>query len=239
VSRLLVLAAADLEARGLARELGLGRLASAPGSRFGGDGIEVRVVGLRAVGLSACGFDGRESPDLLISAGTCGGLSPSLADAGALVVPEVVLPRAGPPLVVDRGAHAQTLAAAARAGLAAATGPLATVDEILPTAEAKAALARRTGAIAVDMESAVILAAARERGLRVVVVRGVADTIDQSLPPELTTLVDAGGRTRPVRAAALFLRRPALLGEAWALRRGTFLALKAVAAVVRELGEAG
>ena len=238
MSGCLVLVAAELEARGLARNLGLRRLTSSPWSRFGADGLEVRVVGLRAAGL-ARGLGDRDPPDLLISAGSCGALSPALARTGALVLPEVVLAPAGPPLAVDPGAHTRALAAAARAGLAPATGPLATVEEVVDTPAAKAALAHRTGAIAVDMESAVILAAARARGLAAIVVRGVSDTADQSLPPGLARLVDAGGQTRPARAAALVLRRPALLGQAWALRRETLLALTAVAVVLRELGETG
>ncbi len=199
MSGFLVLVAAELEARGLARNLGLRRLAASPWSRFGADGLEVQVVGLRAAGLAARGLGAGDPPDLLISAGSCGALSPALARTGALVLPELVLPPAGPPL----------------------------------------ALAHRTGAIAVDMESAIILAVARERGLAAIVVRGVSDTADQSLPPGLARLVDAGGQTRPARAAALVLRRPALLGQAWALRRGILLALTAVAVVIRELGETG
>jgi adenosylhomocysteine nucleosidase len=239
VSGFLVLVAAELEARGLARNLGLRRLTASPWSRFGADGLEVQVVGLRAAGLAARGLGAGDPPDLLISAGSCGALSPALARTGALVLPALVLPPAGPPLAVDRGAHTRALAAAARAGLAPATGPLATVEEVVDTPTAKAALAHRTGAIAVDMESAVILAVARERGLAAIVVRGVSDTADQSLPPGLARLVDAGGQTRPARAAALVLRRPALLGQAWALRRGILLALTAVAVVIRELGETG
>ncbi len=235
MSRLLVLTALELEARGLARELGLARVVSSPWPRFEGGGIEVLAVGLRAAELGRWGFPDRERPDLVISAGTCGALSPALGAAGALVVPRVVLASSGLRLTVDPDVHARALAAAARAGCVAATEPLVTREEVVGSPEEKAALRRATGAIAVDMESAIIVAAARERRLLALVVRAVADTAAQSVPSELATLVDDAGRTRPARAAALVLRRPALLGSALALRRGAARALKSVAAVIGRL----
>jgi adenosylhomocysteine nucleosidase len=237
VSRILVLVAVELEAQGLARKLGLRRVGPGPWSRFAAGRIEILVVGLRAVGLSAWGLG--DDADLVISAGSCGALVGTLGGAGALLIPEVVLPPAGPPLVVDRAGHARALAAAAGAGLVPATGPLATVADVVDTPAAKAALARRTGAVAVDMESAAIVAAGRQRGIAAVVVRGVSDTADQPVPRELASLVAAQTEPRPAHVAAVVLRRPALLAEAWTLWRGTRRALEAVAAVIRGLGEAG
>jgi adenosylhomocysteine nucleosidase len=236
VSRLLVLTAMDLEGRALARELGLARRPSSPFPRFAGGRIEVVPVGLRASRVEARWLvDG--APALVVSAGTCGALSPVLGEPGALVVPREVLTLSGARLAVDPAGHARALAAAARAGLAAAVDPLLTADAIVESPEAKAALARETGAVAVDMESAAILAAAARRGVPAVVVRAVSDTAAQRVPRELGDLVDDEGRTRPGRAAALVLRRPALIGRALALQRGAAVALKAVARVLAEIAE--
>jgi adenosylhomocysteine nucleosidase len=236
VSRLLILVAVELEARGLARKLGLRRRAPGPWSHFAAGRIEIRVVGLRAAGLST--WDLGDDVDLVVSAGSCGALVPALSRAGALVLPEIVLPPDGPALTVDRAGHARALAAAAHAGLVPATGPLATVQDVVDTPEAKAALARRTGALAVDMESAAIVAAAQRRGLAAIVVRGVSDTADQPVPRELAALAAAGTQPRPAQAARVVLRRPALLREAWALWRGTRLALDTVATILGGLGDA-
>lgn len=236
MTRLLVLTAVELEARGLARELGLARLGSSPWPRFDGDGIEVVSVGLRASQIGARGLEDAR-PDLVISAGACGALSPALAAAGALVVPRAVVMVSGERVSIDAGAHARAVAAALRAGHVAATDLLVTTDAIVESPEAKAALRRETGAIAVDMESAVILAAAARLGIPAVVVRAVSDTAGQRVPRELAALVDDAGRTRPGRAVALVLRRPGLLGSALALQRGTTLALKTVAQVIAQIAE--
>jgi len=236
VSRLLVLTAMDLEARALARELGLARRPSSPFPRFAGGRIEVVPVGLRASRLEARWLaDG--APALVVSAGTCGALSPVLAGPGALVLPREVLTLSGARLAVDPAGHARAMAAAARAGRAATVEPLLTASAIVESPEAKAALRRDTGAVAVDMESAAILAAAARRGVPAVVVRAVSDTAAQRVPRELGDLVDDEGRTRPGRVAALVLRRPALIGRALALRRGAAVALTAVAQVLAEIAE--
>ena len=108
----------------------------------------------------------------------------------------------------------------------------------MESSAAKVALWRQTGAIAADMESALIVAAAARRGVPAVVVRAVSDTAAQSLSRDLTGLVDDAGRTSRVRAAALVLRRPALICSALALQRATARALRTIAAVLAKLREA-
>jgi adenosylhomocysteine nucleosidase len=170
----------------------------------------------------------------VVSAGTCGALDPTLA-AGNLVVPRTVIGPDGSRVGVDPVAHERTVMAVMTAGWAACTEPLATVTEIVGTPAAKAALRAATGAVAVDMESTIVLAAAAEQGIPAIVVRGVADTAHQALPRELTALVDDAGRTSAVRAAGLLARRPGLLRSALTLQRGTARALDSVAAVLSRL----
>jgi adenosylhomocysteine nucleosidase len=231
VSRLTVVTAVELEARGLARELGLARVVSSPGLHFASDAIEVIPVGLGATLLGARWPATR--PDLVVSAGTCGALGP--AGAGSVMVPRSVLTTDGARLDVDAVAHARAVRAAAVAGHAPSTEPLVTAGWIVETPGAKAALRRKTGAMAVDMESAVIIAMATRRGVPAVVVRAVSDTAEESVPSELAGLVDDAGRTRGLRAAALALRRPALIPNALALQRATAGALRSVAAVLAQL----
>jgi adenosylhomocysteine nucleosidase len=181
-----------------------------------------------AVGPGAGRLDERLEPlgsglssPLLISAGLCGGLAPALS-RGDLVVPEAVLDETGGryPIAASlpgRDAH----------------GVLLTVSAIVATPEAKARLHTETGALAVDMESAPILAAARDRGWDAIVVRAVSDDAGETLPVALLGVVDAGGRVRLGRALAAI--PGAGLGRVLTLRRAAAAGLAAVAQALRPL----
>jgi len=216
VTRLLVLAAVDVEARSLARHLGL---PSAPGPslRFAAGGLEVAVIGLAGAYL------GRVAPPapgtLVVSAGACGALAPELA-VGALVVPETVI-------TPDE----RRLATAALPGLAR-QGALVSAARVVEDAAAKSRLWLSTGALAVDMESAAILAWAAVRDVPAAVVRGVADTAGAGIPEDLASVVGADGTIRTARALRVALARPRALPEALALRHATNAALDGVAAVL-------
>ena len=215
MTRVLVLTAVDLEARGLARHLGLDRVARSGWPHFASGSVELAAVGLRAGELQARAASFR-LPDLVISAGACGALSPSLVE-GELVVPEAV---AGPD-----GARAATTMVA---GLPR-RGTLLSVDAVVESAAAKARLWMETGALAVDMESAPILAWARARGIAALAVRGVSDTAARGVPADLAAVVADDGRVRPMRAMAAVLGRPRAIADALALRTGTEAALRTVA----------
>ena len=241
MSGLLILTAVELEAAGLARELELpaesarARRASdrsSPYRSYGRPGLRIAPVGLGALLLSerwaAC-RDGFTAP-LVISAGVCGGLDPRLAP-GDLVVPARVLAPDGETLAVAPAAPARPLAAAGTA----ATGTLVTTLTVVGSPAAKAALRSATGAEAVDMESAAILAAAQADGLEAVVVRAVSDGAAESVPAELSALLGPEGRLRGRRALLLALTRPQALPRALELRRGSRRALAAVARVLAAL----
>lgn len=234
----LVLTAVELEARGLARELELSRLSrfAFPAYELQRSGCRLRLapVGLRAALLSERGpaLAADLASPLVVSAGTCGGLAPDLA-AGDLVLPESVVGLQGERLNVTPGAHALAvgLAPQARRGL------LLTRRDVLATPESKADSFRATGAAAVDLESALILAWASREGRPSLVVRAVADTARQHLPAELVELVTAEGRLRAGRAVALALTRPQTIPQALLLRRGTRRALRSVARLIVALVE--
>jgi adenosylhomocysteine nucleosidase len=215
VTRVLVLTAVDLEARGLARHLGLARVSGSAWPHFAGGSLELVAVGLRAAELPARETRWR-TPDLVVSAGACGALAPTLKE-GDLVVPETV--------VTPRGAATPT---ATVAGLAR-RGTLLTVDAVVTTAATKARLWLDTGALAVDMESAPIMAWARDRQVPALAVRGVSDTAARGVPADLAAVVADDGRVHPMRAMTAALARPRAIADAMALRSGTSLALKSVA----------
>jgi len=86
-------------------------------------------------------------------------------------------------------------------------GRLFSADDVVATPDAKAELARRTGAAAVDMESASVAAAAADAGLPCIAFRVVADGPDDTLPDNVASLVGPDGRTR-LRGLAGFLVSP-------------------------------
>ncbi|HSB43344.1 MAG TPA: hypothetical protein VLK28_16010 [Methylomirabilota bacterium] len=236
MSGILILTAVEFEARALARRLGLPAITVLPFPAFGRDLLRVAPVGLRAALLAARWprlLAGLNRP-LVISSGVCGGLAPDL-QVGELVLPESVLGPDGERLNVTPTLYrrATELAGSARGGL------LATSREVVATVEAKAALFAHTGAVAVDMESAPILAHAAGAGCPTLVVRGVSDTAAESLPPELIALVTPAGKLHAGRALALPLTRPGLVPRALAVRQATRRALAAVARLLAALAASG
>jgi adenosylhomocysteine nucleosidase len=220
VTRLLVLTGVDLEARGLARHLGLASTGRS-WSHFSGGSLEII-----AVGVGACHLEARTStdaaPTLVVSAGTCGALAPELA-VGALVIPEAVL-----------GADGRRRVTAAARGVQR-QGTVLTSDRVLEDAAAKSRRWLETGALAVDMESAPVLDWAAARGLPALVVRAVSDPAGRGVPADLARVVQDDGRVRPMRAVSAVLARPRALADAVALRSGTMAALKTVAATLGTL----
>jgi nucleoside phosphorylase len=215
VRALLVLTALELEARGLARHLGLASVPGASFPHFRAGGVEIACVGLRAAALES------RTPRfararLVVSAGACGALAPDLP-LGALVVPERV--------ITEDGVRFST----AQLGALEARGALLTVARVVSSAAEKARLCIETGALACDMESSVILAWAASQGLAAAVVRGVSDTAAHGVAADLAASVGDDGRVRTVSAVRAALSRRGALRDALALRRGTQLALASVA----------
>jgi hypothetical protein len=217
VTRVLVVTAVEIETRGLARQLGLERVAASAWPHFRGGALELLCAGPRAAHLDARAAGSAAS--MVISAGVCGALAPDLAE-GDLVVPEAVV-----------GANAVRHATASLPGLRRA-GTLVTVETVVSTAELKARLWMETGALACDMESLPIVQWARARGVRAAVVRGVSDTSSRGVSPDLAAVVEPDGRVRTARAVRVALSRPGAIAEAMTLRSGTQAALKSVAAAL-------
>ncbi|MDR7299980.1 phosphorylase family protein [Haloactinomyces albus] len=162
-SRLLVCAPLGMEARALRHAFGRGVAGADP----------ARVVvhrtgsGLRRSARSATVLVGRDF-DAMAIAGLCGGLTPEVR-SGDIVVGS----RSRGPDTTERALAFRFLVDELRSrGLTVHTGPIVTTDHVVHGGE-RAALAR-TGALAVDMESAELATAAGDRP--VAVVRVVLDT---------------------------------------------------------------
>jgi Phosphorylase superfamily len=176
-----------------------------------------------ASGLAALGAAG------LISVGFAGGLAPRLQAGAALLASEVV----------DADGARYACDAAWRAGLRAALGgevsegPLAGAASPLAAPAEKRALARGSGALAVDTESHHVARAAAEAGLRFVALRIVVDRLQDTVPRAALAAYGADGRIRPLVLAWQVLRWPADLPGLFRLGRQSRIALARLGGVGR------
>ncbi|MCC6891082.1 MAG: phosphorylase [Hyphomicrobiales bacterium] len=167
---------------GLAAEA---RLAAGPGVTTvmaGGDPARLRAL-----------LQARAQPDCraVISVGIAGGLEPSLVPGDVIVATGVAAP--------DRR-HDATLAVAHRLAARLSRHPkrvvmadLAGVDSAVLSPDAKQALRRATGALAVDMESHVAADFAAHHRLPFAAVRVVCDPAHRALPELIATAVRPDG----------------------------------------------
>jgi len=151
----------------------------------------------------------------LVSFGLAGGLSPAVAPGDLLVAETVLLP-GGAALATDAAWRGRLLAALAAAGIRPHRAAVAGSDQLLATTGAKRALFEATGALAVDMESHAVAAAAQAAGRPFVVLRAIADPHDQALPRAALVALGPGGEVRLPALARALLARP---GELPALLR--------------------
>ena len=108
-----------------------------------------------------------------------------------------------------------------------------TVDHLVGDPHEKARLAERTGARAVDMESAAIAAVCAESGIAFIAIRAVSDTSGTALSPGLAKLL-SGGHVSIPKACLALVKRPSLLREFLRLSRDTKLAARKLADALAE-----
>jgi nucleoside phosphorylase len=165
----------------------------------------------------------------LVSWGLAGGLDPALA-AGTLCVPEAVVTADG--VSVATHPHWRELVVAAVAARTLVHGVLLTSEHAIDDVAGKAAAFGRTGAVAVDMESAAIAHVAGTRGLPFIAVRAIVDTARDALPRAVTAASTAGqvNLLRLIRDLARTPREVAPLLRLATRYRAAMKALVAVAA---------
>jgi adenosylhomocysteine nucleosidase len=164
-------------------------------------------------------------PRLVVACGFAGALSPKLNVGEVFLASEVVEPG-------DDDLQWQTAVPAELGNLQ--IGRLITVQRLVARPADKRSLARQTGAVAVDMESAAIAEACQEWQVPCAVVRAVSDTADTALSPRLVSLM-AGGRVAPGRVVASVIRSPGLALELWRLARNTRIAARNLAETLSRL----
>jgi nucleoside phosphorylase len=119
-------------------------------------------------------------------------------------------------------------AALTASGIEYATGPILTSRRAIAKIADKRLAADQSGAVAVDMESAMIALEAHRRGLPFVCMRTILDTAAQELAGAM--LADEYGRVRPLAAAKALLSQPSIVAGALRLVRNLRIATDRLAA---------
>ncbi|HZC03742.1 MAG TPA: purine phosphorylase, partial [Gammaproteobacteria bacterium] len=170
-----IVAALPAEARSLTGQ----RVPSGQAIRLGGATL-LYVSGMgQARARSAADQLLRQGAQALVSWGTAGALERTLT-AGTLILPTTVtdLTRT---FYVDPASH-RRIRGTLKDRLPVRTGTLIQSTKIVTRPEQKAELFTRTGAVAVDMESAAIGEVAAQAGVPFLVVRGIADCQSTPIP---------------------------------------------------------
>ncbi|KAA5606512.1 hypothetical protein F1188_06515 [Roseospira marina] len=203
----------------------------------GRDGLTVLCHGPgpeRATAAARALLDG--GARALVSAGICGGLDPALVP-GSLVVPARVVSRhaEGESWVVDPAWHAAVVAALPPV-LRPNTGTLLGSDRAVASRDGKQALAARSGAVAVDMESHAVARVAAEAGVPFLALRTVADTASDVLPPWLAGVLNRDGTPNAGMAIRRLLTGPWRVATLIALARRSAAAEAALGTAASALG---
>jgi nucleoside phosphorylase len=162
-----------------------------------------------------------QQPSAVILAGFSGSLTPDLT-VGDLVLATEVRTGAGTIFPVTLPLVNSTRA-----------GPLLAVERFILARTEKQELHAATGALAVDMESALVAQRCADAGIPFGCLRVISDGLAADLPPELET-VTCGERVRLWPLLKALCRRPGLVWDLWHLAKATRIAARNLAAGLHE-----
>jgi nucleoside phosphorylase len=163
-------------------------------------------------------------PRFLLSAGFSGALRPEQKVGDLLLATEVIdkcgncWPAVHPPV------------------LPWCRGRLLTASELVGDPREKQRLGQESGAVAVDMESAIVARLCHEHGVPFACLRVISDDLNTPLSPQLLALLRQG-RVSPARLAWQVARYPALIVELWRLAGQSRMAVKRFAVIASLLAE--
>ncbi len=176
----------------------------------------------------------RDGATALLSWGTAAGLDPALR-SGQLLLPGAILSTDGTRLDTDPHWR-ESLLGCLRGRLQPRDGTLLSSTRAITTPADKQELFRRTGAVAVDMESAAVAAIANRADLPFACIRAIVDEAGMGLPALALKVIDASGRPRIPLLLAGLLRHPGTLPALIRLGRSFSRARASLRAVRRCCG---
>ncbi|SFI63315.1 phosphorylase family protein [Planctomicrobium piriforme] len=200
------------------------RTQSGNGFRFRGcrwDGNQICVVeggtGLARARQATQALIDAFQPPYILSVGFSGALLPQLKRGDIVMADGVTNGDGTQRLAIDlrmtpdplRGLH---------------VGHICATDHIVRHVEEKQALALKTGAIAVDMESLGVAQVCRDRGTRFMAIRAISDDLSGDLPPEVLAVLGPKGTVRAGALLGSILKRPGCVKDFLSLREHAQLA---------------
>jgi hopanoid-associated phosphorylase len=175
--------------------------------------------------------DAAQQAKCLVSFGVAGGLAPHLKPGNVILSADVIGDERR--WRAEKAFHRSAALLARRIG--AVAGPVLGSRDILASEDEKARAWRKTGALAVDLESAIVARAAEAAGIPFLVLRTIADPARRELPPAALIPLAEDGTPSFSRVLAEVLRRPHQIGALFGLARETRQALTALAGPARAL----
>jgi nucleoside phosphorylase len=174
---------------------------------------------------------------MIVATGVAGALSAGLMPGDLILADRLLLQDddISPARRVDsiRSADLEDASRAlARAGLHYSVGAMLTHHRVISVAEKRLAK-DRTGAIAVDMETAAIASVASARDLPFISIRAILDELDDEVPG--ADVLDADGRVRPLAATSFFVRNPSVFLEIPKMIRNLSRATHSISAALSAL----
>jgi adenosylhomocysteine nucleosidase len=164
----------------------------------------------------------------LAVSGVSGGLSPDLGP-GDLVLADSVIQDDGNPVKEMRQIRSAWVDMAYRSlierGMPVYRGPIMTVQRPVLSARDKHALYVKSRALAVDMESSAVAAAAGNAGLPFLAFRAVCDAAGRSIPDDFLDFINQEGRVRLFRLFRRLLLKPTLISDLLRMNRDFSTAL--------------
>jgi hopanoid-associated phosphorylase len=167
----------------------------------------------------------------LISFGVAGGLAPHMRPGDVILSSEVI----GDDRRWSPGDAFQRQVADMARDIGASDGPVLGWRNIIASEDDKARAWRQTGAIAVDMESAIVARAAAAASIPFLVLRTIADSPTRALPPAALIPLSKDGTPAFAKVFREVLRRPGQIGALFGLALETRQALTALAGPARAL----
>jgi adenosylhomocysteine nucleosidase len=174
-------------------------------------------------------------PEVLVSAGFAGGLSPQLKRHDILLAPSVIeesgreIPLRGPNETDETSIPPDSLSDILAPkkqidwpGLH--VGKLLSVDRVVRLPSEKQTLFEKHQALAADMETYAVAEACCRRGAPLVSIRIIYDARDDALPPDIERLLDQKSEAARWGAAlGLLWRRPGRIKDLWALKENSLI----------------
>ena len=154
--------------------------------------------------------------EAIVSWGTAGALARELR-SGDLLLPESILATDGRCYKADGAWLTRLRQTLQQTSITIHNGPVAETREILNAPAQKRELHVRTGAIGVDMETAVIMKEAATGNLPCIAIRSVVDEADTAIPDAFIRHIDRYGKLQLTGMLTEIFRSPGLLGELFRL----------------------